>query len=402
VKRTPRIELTNTKKKLSAAFSLFLLVAVVPVAAQQPPITNAKLETRSAAAGLSPAFRALEAAQAAPAWIAYAVPAVSGRQQMCCYDFVGRSPRGSGCCRLEEESDGVDIRTSDEKPNHPPKEKPVEQTVHLEARPYFFVFFRAEHGKVNKVRMFSADCAIDAGGRAVYWLADVRGAESVELLSTFVRAEHWADRKTRVSNDDDEDDDDDDGDGESVGHAAIAAIAFHADPAADAALDRFVESAQPESLRKQAAFWLGVARGRHGYEVLRRMVHDDPSDRVREQAIFALSQSKVPEAVDTMIETARHDRSTHVRGQALFWLAQRAGRRAQAAITAAIENDPETDVKKKAVFALSQLPRDEGVPLLIQVARSNRNPVVRKQAIFWLGQSNDPRALNYIEEVLKP
>jgi len=61
-----------------------------------------------------------------------------------------------------------------------------------------------------------------------------------------------------------------------------------------------------------------------------------------------------------------------------------------------------SSVKKKAVFALSQLPRDEGVPLLIQVARSNRNPVVRKQAIFWLGQSNDPRALNFFEEVLRP
>ena len=57
-------------------------------------------------------------------------------------------------------------------------------------------------------------------------------------------------------------------------------------------------------------------------------------------------------------------------------------------------------MKKKAVFALSQLPADEGVPKLIQVARSNRNPEVRKQAIFWLGQSRDPRALAFFEEVL--
>jgi len=40
------------------------------------------------------------------------------------------------------------------------------------------------------------------------------------------------------------------------------------------------------------------------------------------------------------------------------------------------------------------------VPLLINVAKTNRNPAVRKQAIFWLGQSNDPRALNFIEGVL--
>jgi hypothetical protein len=38
--------------------------------------------------------------------------------------------------------------------------------------------------------------------------------------------------------------------------------------------------------------------------------------------------------------------------------------------------------------------------MLIQVAKTNRNPVVRKQAIFWLGQSHDPRALDYLEQIL--
>ena len=58
-------------------------------------------------------------------------------------------------------------------------------------------------------------------------------------------------------------------------------------------------------------------------------------------------------------------------------------------------------MKKKAVFALSQLPKDDGVPKLIEVAKTQRNPEVRKQAFFWLGQSHDPRALDYIESVLK-
>jgi hypothetical protein len=41
------------------------------------------------------------------------------------------------------------------------------------------------------------------------------------------------------------------------------------------------------------------------------------------------------------------------------------------------------------------------VPLLIEVARKNTNPVVRKQAIFWLGQSKDPRAVEFFAEILK-
>ena len=77
-------------------------------------------------------------------------------------------------------------------------------------------------------------------------------------------------------------------------------------------------------------------------------------------------------------------------------------RRRRRSSRARIEDDPETEVKKRAVFALSQLPHDEGVPLLIDTARKNRNPAVRKQAMFWLGQSNDPRALAFFEDVLKP
>ena len=81
-------------------------------------------------------------------------------------------------------------------------------------------------------------------------------------------------------------------------------------------------------------------------------------------------------------------------------MAQKAGRQATEAITDAIARDPVTDVKKKAVFALSQLPKDEGIRLLIEVARTNSNPVVRKEAFFWLGQSRDPRALDFLEQVL--
>lgn len=117
-------------------------------------------------------------------------------------------------------------------------------------------------------------------------------------------------------------------------------------------------------------------------------------------ATFAISQHAGPQATEILIDRAKNDKSTHTREQAIFWLSQRAGAKAASAIVDAIVNDPDTGVKKKAVFALSQLPHDEGVPKLIEVARTQRNPEVRKQAFFWLGQTHDPRALAYIEDVL--
>jgi HEAT repeats len=122
--------------------------------------------------------------------------------------------------------------------------------------------------------------------------------------------------------------------------------------------------------------------------------------RVADPALTALSLQPGDRAVNTLIGFARTHAIAHLRGQALFWLAQRAGQQAVAAISNAIDADPETEVKKRAVFALSQLPKDEGVPRLIDVARNNRNPEVRKQAFFWLGQSKDPRAVQFFEEIL--
>ena len=52
-------------------------------------------------------------------------------------------------------------------------------------------------------------------------------------------------------------------------------------------------------------------------------------------------------------------------------------------------------------FALNQLPSDEAIPLLIKLARSHAHPIVRKQSMYWLGQSNDPRAFSFFEEVLR-
>ena len=39
------------------------------------------------------------------------------------------------------------------------------------------------------------------------------------------------------------------------------------------------------------------------------------------------------------------------------------------------------------------------MPLLINVAKTNKNPAVRREAVRWLGQTHDPRALDYLEEI---
>ena len=123
-------------------------------------------------------------------------------------------------------------------------------------------------------------------------------------------------------------------------------------------------------------------------------------DRITDPALAALAMQAGDEAGAALVRFAKDHAVARVRGQALFWLSQRAGAVALPTIANAIDADPETEVKKKAVFALSQLPKDEGVPKLIEIARGHRNQEVRRQAFFWLGQSKDPRAVAFFEEVL--
>jgi len=335
-------------------------------------IENAKLETRAVIGTLVESFRAIEAQAEKPEWTGYSVPEIAGDRTMCCGNYSDGDNR-CGTCRLEREHEDGTIS----------KNSKTGGTIELEGSRQLLVLFRLEGKQVTRVRVASENCTLDAGGLPFIWLTGVKPAESVAFLSDFVH-------KAGVEGHGDHD----------IGQGALSAIAMHEDASADSALAPFVAPDQPESLRKHASFWLGAARGKGGLPLLQKMAKSDPSPEVRSQVAFALFVSHQPEAVTEMMRMAKDDESSHVRGQALFWLAQKAGQKAMSAITGAIENDPDTDVKKKAVFALSQMPKDEGVPKLIEVAKTNHNREVRKQAMFWLGQSNDPRALAFFEQIL--
>jgi HEAT repeat protein len=338
-------------------------------ATEAPSIENAKLETRAAGANLDATMREIAGTAEKAKWVGYHVDQVAGERSVCCNnDWNGGN---CGTCRLEKENGGS-IGTTH-----------TDGNVKLEGARQLVVLYRLEAKQVVKIRVASEDCTLDAGGLPFVWLTGVKATESVALLATYVRGSGFEGHGDR-----------------GVGNGALAAIALHADASADRALESFVTPEQREELRRQAAFWMGAARGKAGLIALQHMAKTEPNSDVRAHVAFALSVSHEVGALDEMIRMAHDDTSSHVRGQALFWLAHKAGDKAVGTITGAIENDPDTDVKKKAVFALSQLPKDEGVPKLIDVAQNNRNPAVRKQAMFWLGQSNDPRALQFFEKVL--
>jgi hypothetical protein len=350
----------------SISLTLALLtVAIAPTAAEMPSIRGGDLTTQSASSGLDAMFRTLVEHQIEPAWVGYEIPSLPGHRTYC-----GDSERRDCLCRLESNHESYSQTSSSD------SDKTREPGV-------MFVLFRMNNHRIERIRTYSSYCRLDAGGLPFYWFTDVRPSESISLLKSLIDS---LDRRAR---------DDDD----VIGNA-IMAIAVHSDPGAFTALEELVSPGRAEEVRKQAVFWLGQGGDPRGVEILDQLLRTDKSEEVRNQVVFALSCSDAPGALDVLIRTAHADTDPDIRSTALFWLADKAGTKSAEAIADAVGNDPDADVKEKAVFALSQLPAERGVPLLIEVARTNRSPKVREQAVFWLGQSDDPRALEFFEEVL--
>jgi HEAT repeat protein len=352
--------------KTNVLLVLALAASALMTAAQEPRVTNTQFRSGPVSLGLSATVDRFRHSNGA-LWLGYAVQALPRTHLSACSSWTGSSEVEAGCCNELQLEDTADNLNTTQQPDLP--------------APMVSVLLRLDHSEIVRVRMAPAGCVLNGGGVPFEWLTGVQPEDSAQYLGKLAQ------------------------DAAAVrGHLveqSLAALSMHATPKATEILTSLAGDANSTYLREKAAFWLGAQRGHDGMMALRQLVASEQDAKLREKLAFDLSINSDPAAVDELIRMAKSDDDSRVRGQALFWLAHKAGKKAVGALNASIENDPNFEVKKKAVFALSQLPKEESVPQLVHVAETNSNFAIRKEAIFWLGQSNDPRALAYIEEVLK-
>lgn len=146
---------------------------------------------------------------------------------------------------------------------------------------------------------------------------------------------------------------------------------------------------------------LGHVPNQDAADYLMSLVRSERSS-VAKEAIMPLTIIDDVEVWPGLLRVARDDnRNQEVRKSAIFWLGQMAAEQITGSLRDVAEDDQmEREVRESAIFALSQRPKHEGVPALIRIVRTSRDPKLRKSALFWLGQSNDPRAVDVIEELL--
>jgi HEAT repeat protein len=169
------------------------------------------------------------------------------------------------------------------------------------------------------------------------------------------------------------------------------------------AQSRLLEVARTDAnaeMRRTAIRVLGE-RGEAAIDDLLRLYDAEQSMEVRRAILQSLGEIKSPRVEDKLFQVASADENLELRRQAIHALGERAGQRSLKFLSDTAERaDGNAEVQVQAVRAISERPADEAVPILIRIARTHPNPVVRRQAIRSLGESGDPRAVEFFREVL--
>ncbi|HYY43547.1 MAG TPA: HEAT repeat domain-containing protein, partial [Pyrinomonadaceae bacterium] len=185
-----------------------------------------------------------------------------------------------------------------------------------------------------------------------------------------------------------------------IKRAVLHALAETKSPRAQVRLLELARTDANPELRRQAIRMLGE-RGEAVIDDLIKLYDAERSPDVRRTVLQSLAEIKSTRVEDKLFEVARADENIELRRNAIRLLGERAGQRTLKFLSDTAEgSDGNTDVQIQAVRAISERPADEAVPILIRIARTHANQQVRKQAIRLLGESGDPRAIEFFREVL--
>jgi HEAT repeat protein len=185
-----------------------------------------------------------------------------------------------------------------------------------------------------------------------------------------------------------------------VKRTALRALAETKSARAQARVLELARSEPNPELRKQAIRVLGE-RGEAAVDDLLKLFDSDQVPDVKRTVLQSLSEIKSTRVEDKLFEVAKSNESPDVRKQAIRLLGERVSKRSFDFLSQTAQSpDANAEVQVQAVRAISERRSEESVPLLIKIARTHPNQLVRKQAIRSLGESGDPRAVEFFREVL--
>ena len=215
--------------------------------------------------------------------------------------------------------------------------------------------------------------------QAVFWLSQVPGERSTTLLEEILRGNSNVEIKEK----------------------ALFALSQKNEGRAPAILREFAaRESENVDLRDKAIFWLGQRRNQENTDFLRNLYGRLSNQDLKEKILFSLSQQRGAGNDRWLMDIAVNPREPQeLRKKALFWAGQTGV--ASSEFAALYDRMADQELKDQIIFVFSQRGRDAAaMDKLFAIARTDRDPELRKKAIFWLGQSRDPRAQKFLEDLI--
>ena len=231
-------------------------------------------------------------------------------------------------------------------------------------------------------RYFLGEAARAGRQNAEYALGAAVFADSVELWPDLARLARSEDVRA------------------STRQRAVSWIGTYDEPGAVRVLhDLANDSSLDEEVRGGAIIALGREDISDDEVAWLRRLYPTLSPKLRDDVFLAVSRSDSPAAATWLAQVAASEvESEHTRQQALFWLGQ--GHAPTVDLVRLYDKLHGAQIRTHYTFVLSQRHDREALDKLIDVAEHDADRDVRKQALFWLGQSRDPRAVQYLRELV--
>jgi len=216
--------------------------------------------------------------------------------------------------------------------------------------------------------------------QAVFWLGQVHSERAVPLLEDLLK--NSKDKETKDK--------------------ALFALSQQSSPKASQILRDFAErETENEELREQAIFWLGQKHSEDNATYLKGLYGRVKAEALKDKIIFSLSQQRGFGNAEWIMQIALDPKeSIEMRKQALFWAGQNGGASTEA-FASLYDKMTDSEIKEQLIFVLSQRGRDgKALEKLMDIAKNDKDKELRSKAVFWLGQSRDPRAAKFLEDLI--
>jgi len=215
--------------------------------------------------------------------------------------------------------------------------------------------------------------------QAVFWLSQVGSAKATSALDSILLNSSNPDLQKK----------------------AVFALSQISSPDAMRMLREYAEKqGAPVEARADAIFWLSQQGRGENAEYLRTLYGRLNDEDLKDKTIFAISQIGGSDNLNWLMDLAANGQEdVDMRKKALFWAGQ-SNDVSLERLTALYDRLKDRDMKEQMIFVYSQRHEGQALDKLIDIAKHDTDPELRKKAIFWIGQSHDPKAAQYLQEVI--